>query len=236
MTQLVVHVCPSCEDGRFSVPTHVGDVVAVFADDHVFSELERKHFAIVRTDKSIEECRALYLAHGVPDEIHAARKDAEASLMAAIERNPIVPAEVDAATSAIAAARYDRKDYPARRVKLDVSKLPMHVVHAVRKFKKAVDAKRPEAHEAKAAARAAVLDHLGLSPAKAAKLLSPHPSKKVDFKSVAVDDALVDEIRSTEAAGWALVIEPVEQSFAPLEHVTIGSVALDAMTIVKVRA
>lgn len=32
MPTLLFHVDPSCEDGRFSIKTHVGDCVDVFAD------------------------------------------------------------------------------------------------------------------------------------------------------------------------------------------------------------
>lgn len=232
MPLLLFHVDPSCEDGRFAVPTHVGDCVAALPDDHVLSDLERKHYVVVQTDKPLDECRATFLASGVPDAVRLAFRAAQDAFVEAAIEQPVDQAKVDAAKVAMGAAAYSPADYPWRRVKLDVAHLPPASVQAVIDFKAAVDAVRPEGYAAKEAMLAAAIERFGISPSKAAKLLDPDPTKKVDLAGVA-SDAIVEEIRSYQRAAWALVVEPVEQSFAASDAVAIDAKTLDGMVIEK---
>jgi hypothetical protein len=227
---LLFHVDPSCEDGRFAVPTHVGDCVAALPDDHVLSDIERKHYVVVQTDKPLDECRATFCASGVPDKVAQDERDAEKALLAAATASPLDQQAVDAANAALAAARYSPTDYPWRRVKLDVAQLPPESVQAVVEFKAAVDAARPDGYAAKEAMLAASIEQLGISPSKAAKLLNPDPTKKVDLAGVAAD-AIVDVIRSDQRAAWDLVVGAVEREFAPLDPVVVDGKTLDGMVI-----
>lgn len=204
----------------------------MFEDGYVLSDLERKHYVVVETDKPIDECRATFLASGVPDEIAQARREAEEALIVAATVTPIDQAAVDAAKAALAAASYSPTDYPWRRVKLDVAQLPPESVQAVVDFKAAVDAARPDGYAAKDAMLAASIEAIGISPAKAAKLLNPDPKLRVDLAGSA-SDAIVEEIRADQRAAWDLVVGAVEREFAVPEAVSIDARTLDGMMIEK---
>lgn len=204
----------------------------MFEDGYVLSDLERKHYVVVETDKPIDECRATFLASGVPDEIAQARREAEEALIVAATVTPIDQAAVDAAKAALAAASYSPTDYPWRRVKLDVAQLPPESVQAVVDFKAAVDAARPDGYAAKEAMLAATLEQLGISPSKAQKLLNPDPSVAVDLAGVA-SDAIVEEIRADQRAAWDLVVGAVERQYEAVDAVVIDAATLDGMVIEK---
>ena len=245
MPRLLFHVDPSCEDGRFSLPTHVGDCVHVHQDGDILSDLERKHYLVVETDKPYDDCIATFLASGVPDDVAQAATDSMTAMRAASDvlaktdpKDVVLVAlaqkslaDAQAAAQAASAAA-DPTLYPHRRVKIDVSQIDPKTVAAVSAFKAAVDAARPAAYEAKDAAVAAVIQELGLSPSAAAKILNPDPSKAVDLSGVATD-AIAEQLRVAALDGWAASIEPVEQSFAPLDPVVIDAKTLDALVIVK---
>lgn len=217
----------------------------MFEDGYVLSDLERKHYVVVETDKPIDECRATFLASGVPDAVQQAYGAALMALdaaIAALAKNPPAPEEflvtskeqlaVDAAKAALVAAAYDPRDYPARRVKIDVAQLPAQKVDAVVQFKAAVDAVRPEAYVAKDAAVAAVVEELGISVSKAEKILDPDPKLRADFADIATEEQ-VDALRVAARDGWAAVVEPVEQSFSPLDPVVLEAASLDALVVTK---
>lgn len=212
--------------------THVGDVVCALPDDHVLSDLERKHYVVVQTDKPLDECRATFCASGVPDEVRRAFREAQDAFVEAAIEQPIDQAKVDAARAAMDSAAYSPAGYPWRRVKLDVAQLPPESVQAVVDFKAAVDAARPDGYAAKDAMLAASIEAIGISPAKAAKLLNPDPKLRVDLAGSA-SAAIVEEIRADQRAAWDLVVGAVEREFAVPEAVSIDARTLDGMMIEK---
>lgn len=246
MPRLLFHADPSCEDGRFAIPTHVGDCVHVARDDEPLSDLEHKHYLVIETDKPYEECLATFMASGVPDAVQQAFDDAVRAHMAATAALAKAPkpdpkdflvvspeqAAVDEAKAALDKARFDPRDYPQRRVKLDLSAIPAERIQAVAEFKAAVDAARPEADLARKAFVAATISDLGLAPTAAAKIFDPDPAKPTAFAG-APTDAIADELRTAARDGWAHVIEPIERSFVAPEPIVLDAKALDALVVVK---
>lgn len=168
----------------------------------------------------------------MPDAVRLAFRAAQDAFVEAAIEQPVDQAKVDAAKVAMDAAAYSPADYPWRRAKLDVAQLPSASVQAVVDFKAAVDAARPDGYAAKDAMLAASIEALGISPAKAAKLLNPDPSLRVDLAGAA-SDAIVEEIRADQRTAWDLVVGAVEREFAASDAVAIDAKTLDGMVIEK---
>jgi len=240
MPRLLFHADPSCEDGRFAIPTHVGDCIDVLPDGRGRGKLVLLHCVVVDTDMPEEECIALFMASGVPDEVQQAVTDAEAAELAADEDlKQTAPKDVilvalaqsrlkDAQEAVrVATEAASPRLWPWRRVKLDLAVVPPENVQSCCDFKAAIAAVKEDADHAEAAMFAAQVTALRLSPSKAAKILKPDATKATGFEIVG-SDRIADELRDAERVGRALVEDPIVDA-----HVAPRPVFLDADTLRK---